>query len=315
MSLDSLFAGVDVGAAWLDVALTGGPAVRRFTNSPDGCAQLLAWLQPQTPALIVLEATGGYEQTLLGALQRAGLPVVRVNPARVRWLAQGLGFLAKNDRVDARVLARFAALCELPPQAAPDPDRVQLGALAQRRRQVLAARTAEANRLATAHPSVRDSIAAMVAAYNAQLADLDQRLEALLAAVPAFVADRQLLVSVPGVGPVVSTTLLAQLPELATASPKSLAALVGVAPCDDDSGRRNGPRHIRGGRWEVRHVLYMAALVGARHNPVLKAYFDRLIRAGKPKKVALVAVMRKLLGILHAILRDRQPWRADRIPA
>lgn len=308
MATTDTFVGIDVGKDWLDVAIHEQPRVQRLANSPEGQAQLVALLQPIEPRLVVLEASGGYERAAISVLLAAHIPVARAMPDRVRHFAKSHGQLAKNDRLDARLIARYAAQADLQPmQPAPEARQV-LGALAQRRRQVLDALHAESNRLPGAHSAVRADIETVIATYRAQLADLDARMAALIDDDPGLAADQVLLQSVPGIGPVLSSTLLADLPELATTAPKRLASLVGVAPFDDDSGHRSGPRFIRGGRAPIRHALYMGALTAVRHNPRLRAFYLRLLAAGKRKKVALVAVMRKLVCLCHAILRDRRPW-------
>jgi transposase len=308
MATESTFVGVDVGKRWLDVAINDQPRVRRFANSPDGRAAMVALLRPLSPQLVVLEASGGFEREPIADLLAADIPVARATPARVRHFAKGLGRLAKTDRIDAGVLAHYARLAGLQPIVLGDATHELLSALAQRRRQATAALHAETNRLPGAHQAVRGDIEAAIATYRAQIADLEARIAALISSDPGLAADQALLQSIPGVGPVLSTTLLADLPELATVDPKRLSALVGVAPFANDSGNRSGPRSIRGGRAPVRHALYMAALSASRYNPPLRAFYERLKAAGKLKKVALVAVMRRLLGLCHAILRDRRPW-------
>lgn len=309
MATPETFVGIDVGKHWLDAACAGDPHTQRFANTPEGRRELLGWVLPLQPHLVALEPTGGYERPVIDDLMASGLPVARVNPSQVRAFARGRGRRAKNDRLDAQVLARHAQLAQPRPLAPAEADRDELAALTQRRRQVQETLTAETHRLPQAHASVRADVAASIAACRAQVADLDQRIAALIEASPALQADNRLLQSVPGVGPVVSATLLAELPELGAGEPKRLAALAGLAPMDDDSGQRSRPRTICGGRAEVRRALYLAALVGSRCNPALRVFYTRLLANGKAKKVALVAAARKLLGVLHAILRDREPWR------
>jgi transposase len=315
MECVSLFVGIDVSKAHLDVAVHGRPRSHRFANTPPGRDELVAWLATTAPQLVVLEATGGYEQAIIAALLTAEVPVARANPAKVRYFAKGVGTLAKNDRLDAKVLAHYAALVDLPRLAPDEAQRTQLAALAQRRCQALAARQAERNRRDTAHPAVLGDLDAMIDAYSAQIHDLEARLAALVASVPALAEEREVLVSAPGVAAVVSTGLMARLPELGREPLKRVTALVGLAPFDDDSGTQSSPRHIRGGRSDVRALLYMATLVAVRRNPTLQAHYQQLLARGKPKKVALIACMRKLLGILHAMLRDRRKWQPAQIAA
>lgn len=309
-----VFIGVDVAKAQLDWAIDGQKRPWRAHNTAAGIAALVAHLALLAPAKIVLEATGGFEGPLALALAEAGLPVLIVNPRQVRRYAQAEGVLAKTDQLDARVLAAFAATTRLEPRPMPTAEQRTLAALVTRRTQLLTLRQAERNRQPLADAAVADSLAASVAFFTAQLATLTTQIHACIAAAATLRAQAALLQSVPGVGPVVAATLLGALPELATLGPKPLAALVGVAPFNRDSGTHRGRRQVWGGRAPVRQALYMAALVASRHNPVLRTFYQRLVAAGKPKKVALVAVMRKLLTILRAIVQQGRAW-GDRPPA
>jgi transposase len=257
-------------------------------------------------SLVVLEATGGLEAVLAAELAAAGVPVAVVNPRQVRDFARAMGKLAKTDALDAAVLARFAAAVRPAPRPLPDAAAVDLRALVARRRQLVEMLTAERNRLRAAPARLRPET--HVRFLRAALDDLDRDLGAAVRASPLWREAEDLLRSVPGIGPVVSATLLAELPELGTLGPKQLAALVGVAPLNRDSGARRGTRSVWGGRAGVRAALYMAALVGVRHNPPLRAFHARLRAAGKPPKVALIACMRKLLTTLNALLRHRTTW-------
>ncbi len=304
----AVFAGIDVRKTALDVALRPGDAWRS-PNDEAGLAELVARLQPLAPQLIVLEATGGLERLVVAALALAGRPVAVVNPRQVRDFAKASGRLAKTDALDAAVLAHFAEALRPEPRPLPDAASQALAALVERRHQLVGLLTAEQNRSRQALPAVRPHLAAHIAWLEQALRQLDGELDEHLHASPLWRERDQLLRSVPGVGPTVALTLVADLPELGQGSAKRVAALVGLAPLNRDSGAWRGSRAIWGGRRQVRAVLSMAALVGVRHNPVLRAFYAALLARGKPKKVALVACMHKLLTILHAVLRDHTPWQ------
>jgi transposase len=306
----SLTVGIDVAKARLDVAFAPAGEPWQAANDEPGIADLVARLRASAPELIVLEATGGLEVPLAAALAAAGLPVAVVNPRQVRDFAKAVGQLAKTDALDAALLARFAAVVRPAPRPLPDAQAQALTALLTRRRQLVAMLTAERQRLGTARPPVRARVQAHLAWLEQELADLDDELRRAVQASPIWRATEELLRSVPGVGPVVAVTLLAELPELGQLNRKQIGALVGVAPLNADSGTLRGKRVVWGGRGQVRAVLYMAALVAVRHNPVLRAFYARLLAAGKAKKLALVACMHKLLTILNAITHHRTPWAA-----
>ncbi|RMF62282.1 MAG: IS110 family transposase [Bacteroidetes bacterium] len=297
--------GIDVSKDALDVADTEG-YLARFAYDEDGLHALCRRLAPAT--LIVLEATGGLERDVAAHLGTAGLPVAVVNPRQVRDFARATGRLAKTDRIDAQVLAAFAQAIR--PEVRPlSPAQQQtLAALVARRRQLAEMITAEQHRLRRANAVVVPDITAHLAFLRQRLDETDAALRTAIEQSPLWRAGDDLLQSLPGIGPVVSATLLAELPELGRLSPPQIAALVGVAPLNNDSGRRRGRRRIWGGRVPVRCVLYMAALVGVRHNPVLRAHYERLLGWGKTPKVALVACMHKMLRWLNAMMRDAQPW-------
>lgn len=261
--------------------------------------------------MIVLEATGGLEVPLTSALAAAGLPVVVVNPRHVRDFAKASGQLAKTDALDAQTLAQFAEVMRPTPRPLPDAQAQALAALLTRRRQLVEMLTAEKNRLRTAAPPIRKSVRAHIAWLERELTHTDTDLAQAIRQSPVWQEKDGLLRSVPGVGSVLTTTLLANLPELGTLTHKQIAALVGVAPLNRDSGTLRGRRTVWGGRAQVRAVLYMGAIVAARFNPVIRAFYQRLRAAGKAKKVALVACMHKLLTILNAILKHRTPWRVS----
>src|SRR5262245_4534374 len=307
-----LFVGIDVSKARLDTALRPSGQTFADPNTPDGIAALVARLAPLRPALIVLEATGGYEMPLAAALQVAGLAVAVVNPRQARDFARAVGRLAKTDRIDAAVLAHFAEAVRPAPRAAADAEVRHLDALLSRRQQLIGMRVMESNRLGTAtDPAVRAGLERHLVWLEAELAAADRELAAAVQASPAWRERDALLQSVPGLGPVSSQTLLAALPELGTLPGGRLAALVGLAPFNDDSGTRQRGRHIRGGRAVVRRVLYLAALAAVRHNPVLKAFRQRLAERGKRPKVILTAVARRLLVIANAIIRSGRPRQAE----
>lgn len=305
--------GIDISRDRLDVACLPEAVLppRAFANDPSGHADLIAALAAIAPRLIVLESTGGYQRSLVAALAAAGLPVVVVNPRQVRDFARALGILAKTDALDAQVLARFAQQVNPAIRPIADAQRSALSDLLTRRRQLVELRTAETNRLTQAlTPRIKTSIKAILSAIDKQLASIDQDLDDQIKHSPAWREKEDLLTSVPGIGKLTARTLLASLPELGTASRQTIAALVGVAPINRDSGMMRGKRTTWGGRRVVRSALYMAALVATRYNPVLRAYYAKLLAAGKAKKLALIACTRKLLVILNAMLRNHCPWRS-----
>jgi transposase len=301
------FVGINVAKAQLAVAVADGPSFT-VANTPEGHAELVAQLVPWQPRRVVLEATGGYESALAAALCRAGLPVVLVNPRQARDFAKAMGYLAKTDAIDAQALAHFAAAMKTEPRPLPDAAARELDALLDRRRQLIRMRTMEPNRLGTAPSPVRRDVAAHLRWLDQHIAEIDRELDERIRATPAWREKDDLLRGIPGIGPVLSRTLLAGLPELGQTSHRRIAALVGLAPLADDSGQYRGARRIAGGRRQVRTVLGMAALSARRSNPVLRAWADRLTAAGKKPKVVLVAVARKLLVIANAILRSGRPW-------
>lgn len=310
--------GIDVAKAWLDVAVrpTGTSQASvvsmrawRSENRDAAIAHLVEQVRALSPQVIVLEATGGYERLVVAQLAAAGLPVAVVNPRQVRDFAKATGRLAKTDRLDAQVLAHFADAVRPEPRPLPDAAAQQLAALLERRSQLVGMLTAEKNRQAPALTSVRPLIGEHIAWLDQALEELNQELDQTLQASPLWREREQLLRSVPGVGRVLALTLLADLPELGTLTHKQVAALVGVAPLNRDSGALRGKRAIWGGRARVRAALYMATLAAVRHNPVLCAFWTRLRAQGKPGKVALVACMHKLLTILNALLKHETPWQ------
>lgn len=309
---EPVYVGIDVAKNSFEVAVTGEVQTLSLSNDEAGHGEVCQLLVPLGPRLVLLEATGGYEQQLALALAAAGLRVSVVNPRQARDFARCVGKLAKTDRIDAQALRAFAAMLDAQghePRALADEQQRELTALVVRRRQLVSMLGAERQRLAVAHPKAKPSILQIMDAIAAQLHDVDGELRVHVRAHHADLA--KLLTSVKGVGPTTASTLLAQLPELGKLNRKQITALVGLAPMNRDSGTMRGQRHIFGGRADVRRVLYVAALVGTRFNPVLKAFYARLLDAGKPKKVALVACMHKLLVILNAIARTKSPWNSE----
>lgn len=302
------FVGIDVAKAELVVTIR--PTLTRMTmpNTPSGIDRVVEELQPHHPELIVLEATGGYERDVVAALVAAGLRAVVVNPRQVRAYAKATGQLAKTDRIDADILALFAERVQPAWRAPDDEATTDLAAVLLRRRQLSDMLTAEKNRLGLARRPVRASLKKHIAYLERELHMTESELRELIEASPVWRVNDDLLQSTPAIGPVTSQTLLAEVPELGRLGHKQISALVGVAPMADDSGATRGKRAIAGGRARVRQVLYMATLVATRRNPAIQRFYERLLAAGKAKKVALVACMRKLLTILNAMIRNQQPW-------
>ena len=305
---EPLYAGIDVGKDQLDLATYPDRQFAVFPNSACGFKQLANRLATLRPALVVLEATGGYEAAVALALHDAALPVVVLNPRPVRDFARASGQLAKTDQISAAVLAHFAAVMKPAVRPFPAAALRQLRELLTRRQQLVAMLTAEGNRRRQASPAMAKLISKHVAWLEKQLQALNQDIDRDLRQSPLWREKVELLQSVPGVGPVVSAVLCAFLPELGAVDRQQIAALVGVAPFNCDSGHHQGRRQTWGGRANVRAALYMATLSAVYHNPVLQVFYQRLLRAGKPRKLALVACMRKLLSILNTMLREGTPW-------
>jgi transposase len=311
-----VYVGVDVSKDQLDVCVRRGEPERHddaFVVSHDdaGIDTLVSRLVEERPVLVIVEATGGFERAVVGALAAEGLPVAVVNPRQAREFARATGRLAKTDALDAEVLARFAEAIRPAPKPLPDEEIRALQGIVARRRQLVGMLTAENNRLPTAPKPVAKRIAAHIRWLEKELSRTNGDLDKAIKESPALAENEALLRSVPGVGPVLARTLLAEVPELGTLTHKRVAALVGVAPLNRDSGTFRGSRAVWGGRADVRAALYMGALVAARRNPAIREFYERLLAAGKPKKVALVACMRKLLSILNAVLKHRTPWRTS----
>ena len=309
MEQESTYVGIDVAKAQVDVAVRPTGQTWTITYDDAGIQELVSQLKTLEPALVLLEATGGLELPMVVALATAALPVVVVNPRQVRDFAKATGTLAKTDTLDAAVLAHFADAIRPDVRPLKDAETQVLASLVARRHQVVAMLVSEKNRLRRAISAVRPRVEAHIAWLEQELEDLDQGLRQTLRQSPLWREKDDLLRTVPGVGEQLSLTLLAYLPELGTLDRRQVAALVGVAPFNRDSGTLRGKRTVWGGRARIRAVLYMGALVASQYNPVIRDFYRRLLAAGKPKKLALTACMRKLLVILNSMLKRRSPWR------
>jgi transposase len=311
--MTQVYVGIDVAAAALDVAVRPSGERWQAANAPEGIAQVVVKLQALAPTLVVLEATGGLQVAVTAALGAADIPVAVVNPRQVRDFARALGKLAKTDALDAQVLAHIGEAVHLTPRPLPTPAQQELQALVARRRQLVGMLTAERNRSGRVPERVRPQLADHIHWLEQALADLDKDLGNFLRTSPLWRAQEHLLRSVPGVGPTLAATFLAYLPELGALNRKAIAALGGVASLNRDSGTVRGRRTVWGGRGHVRAVLYMSALVATRCNPIIRGLYLRLCAAGKPKKVALTACMRKLLTILNAMVKQQRDWCVDQV--
>lgn len=313
MTKEPTFAGIDVSQSSLDLAEHPGGKTWHFANDDSGIKQAVGVLRSMGPDRIVLEATGGMETPVVGELGAAGLPVAVVNPRQIRDFAKATGMLAKTDVLDAKVIAHFAAAIRPEVRPLPDQQSQEFSAIMARRRQLHEMLTMEKNRIRAARRSVRGRIEAHITWLESELANTNHDLEQSIRESPVWREKDDLLRSIPGIGPVTSCTLIAGLPELGRLNRKQIAVLVGVAPLNRDSGTLRGKRTIWGGRAQVRSGLYMAALASTRHNPVIRSLYQRLCKAGKPKKVALVACMHKLLTIINTMVRNNTHW-TPRIP-
>ncbi len=305
--MDKVYIGIDISKESLDVAMYASSKQWSLANDTAGIARLCKLLAELQPGLVAFEATGGYEMPMYIAMSEAGLPACPVNPRQIRDFARSMGKLAKTDAIDARVIAHFAAAApEL--KAKPVPNTQALKAVMMRHKQLVEMITMETNRLRSADAALREGILAHIVWLKDQLGDVNKKLRTLIEQNPVYREKDSFLQSTPGVGPGVSAALMAELPELGNLNRRQIAALVGVAPLNRDSGRYRGKRVVWGGRGRVRAVLYMAALTATQYNPVIREFYTRLVAAGKAKKVALIACMRKLLTILNAMLKHRVPW-------
>lgn len=307
--MEATTVGIDVAKDRLDVAVRPSGEAFSVERNATGLQVLVARLQELQPRVIASEATGGLETVAAAALSAAGLPVVVVNPAQIRHFAQAIGQRAKTDPIDAAVIAHFAEATCLEPRPLPDEATRQLADLVARRRQIIEMIQAERQRDKRAAVRLKKSIARLLKALEKELSSIDTDIDEAVRGSPAWREKENLLASMPGIGPTIARTLIAELPELGHLDRREIAALAGLAPFTRQSGRWRGKSFIVGGRASVRTALFMGAMVAMRHNPVLRAFFDRLVAAGKPKMVALIAVARRLLTILNAILRDQRPWQ------
>ena len=302
--------GIDVSKDWLDIVVIPGGETWRTENTESAIGVLVEKLETIQPERIVIEATGGYERMVTTKMYLAGLAVCRVNPKRVRYFARSMGQLAKTDKLDAKILARFGELIKPALTQLPSEQEQLLSALLTRREQLLAILVAEKNRMETAPTKIRPSLNEHITWLKNQLKELDKEIDAFINDTPDLKEKDDLLQEVQGIGKKTSAKLIADVPELGSCDRKQIAALIGIAPYSQDSGSKKGQRSISGGRPDVRSVLYMATLAATRFNPVIKVFYQRLLKAGKKKKIAIVACMRKLLTILNAMLRDRKHWNS-----
>ena len=305
----NVFIGVDVSKARLDVAVAPSGETISFANSEDGIALLVDFLKPRNPELVLFEATGGWEMNAVHHLAAQRLPLAVLNPRHVRDFAKATGQLAKTDAIDARILARFGQAVRPEVRPLKPLELRKLDALNTRRRQIVEMLTAEQNRLVSAPEWVRPDIEELIAILKKRVAAIDRDLNKLIRKSPLWREKDKLLQSFPGVGPVTATSLIAELPELGSLTRRQIAALVGLAPLNCDSGSHKGKRKIWGGRADLRSTLYMCALTASNHNPLIRPFYQKLLRAGKPRKVALTACMRKILVILNAMMRSGSCWQ------
>jgi transposase len=304
-----MFVGIDVSKEQLDWAAGEAGEVSRVGNTTAGVRRLITQLSKLDLELVVVESTGGYERRITEKLHEVGIPVVLVNPWRVRRFGEGLGVLAKTDPLDARILALYGERAKPERRPLPGLKQRELADLVRRRRQLIAMIVAEKSRFDTSTASIRKDIKSVVAVLERHVAKLDQKIDASIEADPEKAENKRRLLCVPSVGPGVARALIVDLPELGALSRREIASLVGLAPFAKDSGKKSGYRHIRAGRAAPRTALYLAAMNGARFNPVLKPMYDRMIKAGKPPKVAFIAIARKLLTMLNAMVRDGTEWQ------
>lgn len=304
--------GIDVSKEWLDIVVTPSGETWRTQNTEEKISVLVQKLESLQPERIVIEATGGYERLVTTKMYLAGLPVCRVNPKRVRYFARSMGQLAKTDKLDAKILARFGELVKPDLTQLPSEQEQHLSALLARREQLLAMLVAEKSRMDTAPTKMRSSLNEHITWLKNQIKELDTEIDEFINGTPDLKEKDELLQEVEGIGKKTSAKLIADVPELGACDRKQIAALIGIAPYSQDSGNKKGQRSISGGRPDVRSVLYMATLAATRFNPVIKVFYQRLLAQGKKKKVAIIACMRKLLTILNAIIRDSKHWDSSR---
>jgi transposase len=302
------FIGIDVGKSWLDIATWGSETVWQVDNDAEGVAELLDWLVEEEPELVVVEASGGYEQLAAQEMLMSGFPVAVANPTRVRALAKATGKLAKTDAIDARLIAEYAEMIH-PPAIEPKLEvEIRLRAVITRREQLVEMRAAELNRLGTAHLSMQAGIREHVDWLGTRIEELESEMRHLSQSLPEWQEQARRLDTIPGVGFITAFTVVAEMPELGQLDRQEIASLAGLAPFNRDSGHMRGKRRIFGGRKSVRRVLYMACLSAIKHNPVIRKFYNRLTEKGKLIKVAITACMRKMLTIMNAMARDQLDW-------
>jgi transposase len=307
------FVGIDVSKRSLDVNVYGEKDTITLGNDPEGITKLVEQMKVIQPERIVFEATGGYERRAVNALVEAALSVAVVNPTRVRRFAEAVGILAKTDKIDAQLIARYASVVQPVANCQQNPLEEQLSAFVDRRTQLITIQVAEKNRLSTCSDALRADIEEHIAWLQERIEDMNTNIQTLISKKPEWQERANLIDSVPGIGPVTASTLVAELPEIGQASRQQIAALVGLAPFNKDSGPKKGKRKIFGGRTGIRAPLYMAAMSAARCNPVIRPFYQSLIKKGKPHKVAITACMRKLLVIINALVRKGEPWQNQTI--
>lgn len=309
------YVGMDVGKGWLDIAVWGEAKINKVSNDPAGVSELVEQMSELEPALVVVEATGGYERLVVEELFSSGFPVSVANPTRVRALAKATGKLAKTDDIDAVLIAEYAAKVQPEPVDPKTDCELHLRALVTRREQLLEMRTAEKNRLKTAHRSMKVDIGEHIDWISARVQELESEMLRLIQSLPDWQKQVQLMESIPGIGFITAVTILAELPELGQLNRQKIAALAGLAPFNRDSGKKRGKRRIFGGRKGVRRVLYMACLSAIKHNPIIRKFFNHLTEKGKLFKVAITACMRKMLTIMNAMTRDQSHWKSQEMAA
>jgi len=307
---NEIYVGIDVGKTWLDVARWGSEEVWRVSNEEAGVAAVIQRLGEWGPTLIVVEASGGYEQMVVQTMLLKGLPVAVVNPTRVRALSKATGKLAKTDQIDARLIAEYG--CKIQPEALEpkEANEIRLNALITRREQWVEMRASEQNRLGTVTNSLQADIREHIEWLSTRIEGLETQIQELIDSLPGWQTLAQHLDSIPGVGLITAVTVISEMPELGQLDRQKIASLAGLAPFNRDSGQRRGQRRIFGGRKGIRRVLYMAALSASKCNPVIRSMFERLMKSGKKFKVAITACMRKLLTIMNALARDQLDWRS-----
>lgn len=301
--------GIDVCKKYLDVYVEGDQDTTRVENNPEGFARLVEQMKVVQPRLIAMEATGGYERRAAKALSEVGFPVAILNPTRVRRFAQAMGVLAKTDKIDAKMITRYASVANPDANYQQDPVLEQLAAWTERRRQLVTQLTAEKNRLSSALDCVLEDVQEHIDFLEAKIETIEANIQALISQKPELRAKAEIIDSIPGIGPVTASTLVAELPEIGTINRQKIAALAGLAPFNRDSGAKKGKRTIFGGRADIRAPLYMAAMSAARYNPQIKPFYQSLIKRGKLEKVAYTACMRKLLVIANALVRKGETWQ------